>query len=84
MATPRTDLLADLVSRDLADKEGFLCVLDGSKALAAGVKRVFGKHAVMQRCTLHYAEERIYADLPTRSLVGQGFHAEVLGTILGL
>ncbi len=28
-------------------------MIDGGKALAAGVKRVFGKHAVVQRCVLH-------------------------------
>jgi transposase-like protein len=47
------DLLADLVGRGLRFEQGILCVIDGSKALAAGVKRVFGKHAVIQRCTLH-------------------------------
>lgn len=48
-----TDLLADLVGRGLACNDGVLFVLDGSKALAAGVKRVFGDRAVLQRCTLH-------------------------------
>jgi transposase-like protein len=52
-ATVVKDLLADLVARGLSYEEGILCVLDGSKALAAGVRRVFGKHAVVQRCTLH-------------------------------
>ena len=52
-ATVVKDLLADLVARDLSYEDGILCVLDGSKALAAGVRRVFGKHAVVQRCTLH-------------------------------
>ncbi len=47
------DLLADLVARGLRFEEGILCVLDGGKALAAGVKRVFGRHAVIQRCVLH-------------------------------
>ena len=32
---------------------GILFVLDGSKALAAGVRKVFGDHALIQRCTLH-------------------------------
>jgi transposase-like protein len=32
---------------------GVLFVLDGSKALAAGVKRVFGDRALIQRCVLH-------------------------------
>ena len=48
-----TDLLADLVERGLSWEAGILVVIDGSKALAAGVKRVFGRHAVTQRCTLH-------------------------------
>jgi transposase-like protein len=52
-ATVVKDLLADLVARGLSYEAGILCVLDGSKALAAGVRRVFGRHAVIQRCTLH-------------------------------
>jgi transposase-like protein len=47
------DLLADLVERGLDCEEGVLFVLDGSKALAAGVKRVFGDRALIQRCQLH-------------------------------
>jgi putative transposase len=52
-ATVVTDLLADLVARNLSYERGILCVIDGAKALATGIKRVFGKHAVVQRCTLH-------------------------------
>jgi putative transposase len=48
-----TDLLADLVARGLSTEQGVLCVLDGGKALAAGVKRVFGEAAQVQRCTIH-------------------------------
>jgi len=48
-----TNLLADLVSRGLDASGGLLFVLDGSKALAAGVKKVFGEAALVQRCTLH-------------------------------
>ena len=47
------DLLADLVSRGLSCEAGVLFVLDGSKALAAGVGRVFGDRALVQRCQLH-------------------------------
>jgi putative transposase len=47
------DLLADLVGRGLRFEQGILCVLDGSKARTAGVRRVFGRHALTQRCTLH-------------------------------
>lgn len=48
-----TALLADLVGRGLSAAEGLLVVLDGAKALAAGVRKVFGDEAVVQRCTLH-------------------------------
>jgi putative transposase len=48
-----TDLLADLVARGLRYEEGLLVVIDGAKALATGVKRVFGRRALVQRCTLH-------------------------------
>ena len=48
-----TDLLADLVGRGLRFEQGLLVVIDGAKALAAGVARVFGRHAVVQRCVLH-------------------------------
>lgn len=46
-------LLADLVARNLRYEAGILCVIDGSKALRAGITRVFGDAAVVQRCTLH-------------------------------
>lgn len=48
-----TNLLADLEARGLSTSEGVLVVIDGAKALAAGVKRVFGTEAEVQRCTLH-------------------------------
>ncbi len=48
-----TALLADLVARGLSVDGGVLCVIDGAKALAAGIKKVFGDDAVVQRCTLH-------------------------------
>jgi transposase-like protein len=48
-----TDLLADLVGRGLRYEQGLLVVIDGAKALAAGVKRVFGRRALVQRCVLH-------------------------------
>lgn len=51
--TAVTDLLADLVARGLRFEDGILVVIDGSKALAAGVKRVFGWRAIVQRCVLH-------------------------------
>ena len=48
-----TGLLADLSARGLSVDGGLLAVLDGAKALAAGVKKVFGDKAQIQRCTLH-------------------------------
>jgi len=48
-----THLLADLVDRGLSAETGLLVVIDGAKALAAAVKKVFGASAVIQRCTLH-------------------------------
>lgn len=48
-----TDLLADLVARGLDASGGLLVVIDGAKALAAGVRKVFGGQALVQRCTLH-------------------------------
>lgn len=46
-------LLADLIARGLDACEPRLYVLDGSKALAKGVKDTFGKLAVIQRCQIH-------------------------------
>jgi transposase-like protein len=46
------DLLAGLRDRGLDTTKPILCVLDGAKALAAGVKSVFD-HPVIQRCQLH-------------------------------
>ncbi|HEX2042462.1 MAG TPA: transposase [Acidimicrobiales bacterium] len=48
-----SNLLADLVGRGLSAEGGLLVVIDGAKALAAGVKKVFGDQALVQRCTLH-------------------------------
>ena len=48
-----TALLADLSARGLSADGGLLVVIDGAKALAAGVRRVFGEQALIQRCTLH-------------------------------
>ena len=48
-----THLLADLVDRGLSADGGLLVVIDGAKALAAAVGKVFGDQALVQRCTLH-------------------------------
>ncbi|WRP15915.1 IS256 family transposase [Geochorda subterranea] len=51
-ATVRS-LLEDLVERGLRYDQGLLVVIDGAKALRAAVRAVFGKQAVVQRCTVH-------------------------------
>jgi putative transposase len=48
-----TGLLADLAARGLSAEAGLLAVLDGAKALTAGVRNVFGDKTQIQRCTLH-------------------------------
>ena len=63
-ATVVTDLLADLQARGLSAECGLLVVIDGAKALAAGVRRVFGDHALVQRCTLH-KRRNVGSYLPT-------------------
>jgi len=63
-ATVVTDLLADLQARGLSAEGGLLVVIDGAKALAAGVRRVFGDHALVQRCTLH-KRRNVGSYLPT-------------------
>jgi putative transposase len=43
-----TAMLADLVARGLLVEAGVLVVIDGAKALTAGVAKVFGERAVVQ------------------------------------
>src|SRR5438094_514545 len=47
------DLLEDLVARGLHPERRYLFVIDGAKALRAGIERVFGNRAEVQRCQLH-------------------------------
>ena len=72
-ATVVTDLLADLVGRGLRYEAGLLVVIDGAKALASGVKKVFGRRAIVQRCVLHYAEQRIMPSRRRRPLRDRDF-----------
>lgn len=46
-------LLEDLVDRGLDLQRRYLVVIDGSKALRAGVERVFGQRVEVQRCQIH-------------------------------
>ena len=48
-----TALLEDLQQRGLDTSQPTLLVLDGSKALYAAVKRVWGRNALIQRCQVH-------------------------------
>lgn len=49
-------LLADVVARGRTVGGGVLCTIDGTKALASEITRVFGYAAVIQHCTLHKRE----------------------------
>ena len=68
-----TALLADLVARGLRTESGVLCVIDGAKALAAGIKKVFGETAKVQRCVPAQAEE-IWRDTCPRTWPGSSTH----------
>jgi putative transposase len=48
-----TALLEDLCGRGLDTSAPTLLVLDGAKALAAAVKRVWGANGLIQRCEVH-------------------------------
>jgi transposase-like protein len=56
-------LLSDLIDRGLDISEPRLFVLDGGKALHKGVKEIFGKSAVIQRCQIH-KKRNVMAGLP--------------------
>ena len=47
------ELLEDLVARGLDPERRYLFVIDGAKALRAGIERVFGERAEVQRCQIH-------------------------------
>lgn len=52
-ATVVKELLENLVARGLDPKEPRLFVIDGAKALRAGIDAVFGTHHAVQRCRNH-------------------------------
>jgi transposase-like protein len=60
-----TALLEDLAQRGLDTTRPTLLVLDGSKALHAAAKRVWGKNAVIQRCQVH-KKRNIKAHVPEK------------------
>lgn len=68
-----TDLLTDLRERGLSFEDPMLFVLDGSKALAAAVKRLCGAQVQIQRCQQHktrnvlgYLAEKYHDDIRGR------------------
>ncbi|MBI1827133.1 MAG: transposase [Planctomycetes bacterium] len=48
--------LRELMDRGLKIDQGLLCVIDGAKGLRKAVDKVFGRKAVVQRCTWHKRE----------------------------
>ena len=48
-----TTLLADIVARGVRTSRSMLFVIDGSKGLAAAIRKNFGKRALIQRCQVH-------------------------------
>ncbi len=58
-----TAFLRELVDRGLRVDGGLLCVIDGAKGLRAAIDRVFGAHALVQRCQWH-KRENVVSYLP--------------------
>lgn len=52
-ATCCTGLLSDLQARGVRTDRATLFVIDGSKAIAKAIRKVFGAHAIIQRCQVH-------------------------------
>jgi hypothetical protein len=49
-----------------------LLVLDSGKALGTAVRDVFGRDAVIARCRVHYAEQRIMPSWARNALQARG------------
>ena len=58
-------VLEDLQERGLDTTQPTLLVLDGSKALHAAVRRVWGRNAVIQRCQVH-KKRNVKAHVPEK------------------
>ncbi len=58
-----TALLENLVERGLDVDRRYLFVIDGGKALKKGIRSVFGKDAIIQRCQVH-KERNVLDHLP--------------------
>ena len=62
-AASATALLESIVSRGIDPARNYLFVIDGSKALRAAIKRVFGLESPVQRCR-HHKIQNVYTKLP--------------------
>jgi putative transposase len=62
-----TELLEDLRERGLDTTQPTLLVLDGSKALSAAARRLWGHNAVIQRCQVH-KKRNVKAHVPDKHL----------------
>ena len=58
-------MLGDLVQRGLDYSGGLLVVIDGAKALATAVRKVFGDLAVIARCQIH-KQRNVEGHLPKK------------------
>ena len=65
-----TDLLTELRDRGLDTTRPILAVLDGSKALACAVQKVWGDRVLIQRCQVHKKRN-------VKEYVAQTHHAEL-------
>ena len=61
------ELLEDLQRRGLDTAQPTLLVLDGSKALHAAARRLWGQNAVIQRCQVH-KKRNVKAHVPEKHL----------------
>jgi transposase-like protein len=67
------DLLEELRERGVSTEQHTLFVVDGAKALHCAVERVWGNHALIQRCQIHkmrnvrsYLSEELWPDVQAR------------------
>lgn len=67
-------LLEDLVERGLRTDRRYLFVIDGAKALRAGIERVFGRSSEVQRCQVH-KRRNVKAHLPQN--VQRDYHRRI-------
>ena len=76
-----TELLEDLVARGLNPERRYLFVIDGAKALRAGIERVFGNRAEVQRCHLNNAQISFDLRVETRIPTSSFFRSDVFSAV---